>query len=137
MEAGTMSKTLNLVDALLARGRYLQTHGFLQHAAGVLRKLSDLPILPAQVAEETESRLAEIALDRGQLKQARRHLTAALMRQPEEARYHYLLAIAVEEDSDAAPERAERHYRRALALDPENAAYLVDFGLYLLDQGRI
>jgi Tfp pilus assembly protein PilF len=131
-----MSKTLNLVDGLLSRGRNLHRHGLLHDAAGVLRKLSAFRHLPADVAAETQSRLAEIMLEAAAYKQARRHLTAALAHQPEQAQYHYRMAVAVEEDPQAPSTRASRHYRRALALAPDNPVYLCDFGLHLLQIGK-
>jgi predicted Zn-dependent protease len=131
-----MSKTLNLVDGLLSRGQNLHRHGLFHQAAESLKKLSTFRLLPGPVAEETQKRLADLALERRQFKQARRHLAAALAHQPDEAEYHYLMAVAVEDDESADSKRAGRHYRRALALDPRNPVYLCDFGVYLLDQGQ-
>ena len=58
-----MSKMLNLVDCLLARGRFLQQLGRDQDALVVLQRLAGFRQLPPQVAEETQLRLAEIHWD--------------------------------------------------------------------------
>src|SRR5262245_10936674 len=116
-----MSTTLNLVDRLLARGRHFQEIGRDHDALQMLGKLAGFRELPAAVAEETQARLAEINLRRKRPRKARRHLTAALAHQPESARYHYLMARAVEADRRGDPERALEHYRRSLAINPDQA----------------
>ena len=57
-----MSMTLNLVDRLLARGRHFQQLGRDHDAIDTLGRLSQFASLPAEVAEETQARLAEINL---------------------------------------------------------------------------
>src|SRR5204862_7848836 len=74
-----MGKTLNLCDSLLTMGRELHERGRPAEAAGVLNRLAGFRGLPAPVAEETHARLAAIALQRHDYRQARRHLASALI----------------------------------------------------------
>jgi tetratricopeptide (TPR) repeat protein len=131
-----MSTTLNLVDRLLARGRHFQKLGRDHDALHVLGRLATFRELPQDIAEETEARLAEIHLRRGRPRKARRHLTAALAHQPDNARYHELMGRAVEADARADPERALEHYRRALELDPDQPECLRAAGLLAVRLGQ-
>lgn len=132
-----MSRKLNLVDCMLTRSRQLQTHGLGSQATTLLQKLSNFRDLPPDVAEESQYRLAELALERREYKQARRHLAVALAYQPEEASYHYLMAVAIEDDPDSDKARAGRRYRRAITLDPENPLYLADYGAHQFQAGAV
>ncbi|MBV9122342.1 MAG: hypothetical protein JO112_03140, partial [Planctomycetes bacterium] len=67
---------------------------------------------------------------------ARRHLTAVLSRQPENARYHALMAAILNEDPKADPHRAADHYRQSLRLQPHQPDCLSDFGLLALRLGQ-
>jgi Tfp pilus assembly protein PilF len=131
-----MMSTLNLVDRVLAMGRRYQEVGRHRDALTILTRLSRFRSLPAEAAEETQARLAEIYLKRRKYKQARRHLTAALRHQPDNARYHYLLATALQAEEGAELERARDHYRRALELDPGHVKCLADYGQLLLRLGQ-
>ncbi len=131
-----MMPTLNLVDRVLAMGRRYQDVGRHRDAVTVLTRLSRFRFLPAEVAEETQARLAEIHLKRRKYKHARRHLTAALRHQPDNARYHYLLATALQAEEGDDLQRAGEHYRRALELDPGHVKCLADYGLLLLRLGQ-
>jgi tetratricopeptide (TPR) repeat protein len=132
-----MSTTLNLADRLLAMGRNYHELGREHDALHVLRRLAGLQELRAEVAEETQSRLAEICLRCRQYKRARRHLTAALRHQPDSAHYHYLMATALEEDDAGDLERAAKHYRQALKLDPEHQESLAALGLLAVEMGQV
>ncbi|HWG43018.1 MAG TPA: tetratricopeptide repeat protein [Gemmataceae bacterium] len=131
-----MMPNLNLVDHVLALGRRYQEVGRHRDAVTVLTRLSRFRYLPAEAAEETQSRLAEIHLKRRKYKHARRHLTAALRHQPDNARYHYLLATALQAAEGDDLQRAEEHYRRALELDPGHIKCRADHGLLLLRLGQ-
>jgi tetratricopeptide (TPR) repeat protein len=131
-----MMTNLNLVEHILAMGRRYQEAGRLRDAVTVLARLSRFRYLPAEAAEETQSRLAEIYLKRRKYKQARRHLTAALRHQPDNAHYHYLLAAALHAEEGADLERAGEHYRRALERDPGHVKCLADYGRLLLHLGQ-
>src|SRR4051812_9819715 len=105
-----MATILNVFDHLLARGKRLQALGRNRDAGAVFTRLAGLRLLPGPVAEEAQLRLAELALKRRRFAQARRHLTAALRHQPDSARYHFLLATALQgEDGDL--DRAAEHFR--------------------------
>src|SRR5262245_37011245 len=120
MEAAPMSTTLNLLDVLLARGRNFASHGNGTEATRILERLASFRSLPPALAEETQSELADLAFARRDYKNARRHLSAALARSPENADYHYRMAVAIEEDAEVDDRRAGVYYRRALALEPAN-----------------
>jgi Tfp pilus assembly protein PilF len=127
-----MMPTLNLVEGVLAMGRRYQEVGRHRDAAAIFMRLSRFCDLPAEAAEEAQARLAEIYLKRRKYKQARRHLTAALRHQPDNARYHYLLATALCAEEEADLQRAGEHYRRALELDPGHVKCRADYGHLLL-----
>jgi Tfp pilus assembly protein PilF len=131
-----MSMKLNLVDRLLALGRNFQKQGRNYDARQILSRLSHLGELPAGVAEETQARLAEIHLKDNSFRRARKHLAAALSHRPDNARYHYLLANALENDIRGNSQRAADHYRRSLALDPKQPRCLGEFGLMALRLGQ-
>src|SRR5262249_12819596 len=131
-----MSMKLNLADCLLAMGRRFQELGRDYDARQVLGKLGNLRQLPAAVAEETQVRLAAMGLKNPRFHRARRHLTAALAHQPDNARYHYLLAGALNSDHRADPQRALEHYQRSLELDPKQPLCLGEYGLLALTLGK-
>jgi tetratricopeptide (TPR) repeat protein len=131
-----MSTTLNLVDYLLNRGRYFQQIGHQREALRTLSRLAGLRELPAPVAEETQYRLGELQLRRRQYPRARRHLTAALRYTPNNARYHFLLAQALDTDRDGDPARALDHYQTSLQLDRTQTDCLCGHGLLALRMGQ-
>jgi tetratricopeptide (TPR) repeat protein len=131
-----MSMTLNLTDRLLVMGRRLHKLGRNQDALHILNRLAGLRELPAEVAEETQVHLAEICLSRRKYRRARRHLTAALVHQPDNARYHYLMGTALASDDKADRQRAADHYRKSLQLDPNQPKCLSDFGSLALRLGQ-
>jgi tetratricopeptide (TPR) repeat protein len=131
-----MSRTLPFAARLLAMGRNLETLGQSHAACKLFRRLASFPELPAGLSEEAHTHLAELQLKWGQLKKARRGLTAALAQRPDNAHYHYLMARAVEDDDACAPERALAHYRRCTKLEPDDPVYWCDFGLCALGAGE-
>ncbi len=131
-----MSRTLNLVDRLLAQGRKYQQVGRPHEALHYLQRLAGLPELPPAVAEEAQVRLAELQLGRSRYRRARRHLKIALLYQPDSARYHYLMGTALSADEKADPRRAAEHYRKALELEPDQPACLRAYGLVALQVGQ-
>lgn len=130
-----MSMTLNLADRLLAMGRNFQAIGRDRDALQILGRLTGFRQIPADVNEEAQSRQAEILLREGRYVRARRHLTALLVQRPDNARYHYLMANALNNDTKADPQRAAEHYRQSLQLDPKQPLCLGEFGLLALRLG--
>jgi tetratricopeptide (TPR) repeat protein len=131
-----MSTTLNLADCVLSRGRTLQELGRHADALRLLSRLSSWRQLSADVAEEAQARLADICLRREHFAQARRHLAAVLAHRPDNARYHYQLARAIDSDEKGDVLAALKHYRRSLELDPDQPSCLSDFGLVALRVGK-
>jgi tetratricopeptide (TPR) repeat protein len=131
-----MSTMLNLADRLLAMGRNLQALGRDRDALHVLGKLAGFRQLPPEISEETQRRQAELLLQSGRYVRARRHLTALLVQRPDSARYHYLMATALNSDERADPQRAAEHYRKSLQLDPNQPDCLGEFGLLALRLGQ-
>jgi tetratricopeptide (TPR) repeat protein len=131
-----MSHTLNLIDHLLALGRRYQELGRLRDAVQVLSRLSAFRDLPGEAAEEAQARLAELHLKRRRYQLARRCLTAALTRRPDEARYHRLMATAVLAEDRGDLDRAADHYRRAVDLDGDDAVCLAEYGVLTVRLGR-
>ena len=132
-----MNTTLNLIDRLLAMGRKYQELGRHRDALTLLTRLSGFRELPADAAEETQARLGELHLKKRRYGRARRHLTAALGHRPDSARYHFLMATSWRADDRGNLGRAADHYRRALALDPAQVRCLCDYGLLLIQLGRV
>lgn len=131
-----MSRTLNLIDILLTTGRHLVTMGRFTEALEPLTKLSGFRSLPDHALEELQSLLADVHLQQHRYVEARRHLAAALTLKPLKAEYHYLMAIAIEEDERADWKRAEMYFARAVQIEADNPAYWVDFGSYLFKMGK-
>ncbi len=130
-----MSRTLNMVDHLLVRGRHLQSIGRRHDALRIFSQLSTIRELPENVAEEAHVALVDIHTRCHDHKRARRHLTVLLARQPENARYHFLMATAHDQDDEGNPQTACSHYRRSLELEPDQPDCLADFGLLALCVG--
>lgn len=131
-----VNATLNLVDHVLAAATRCQEQGRLREALRLLTQLAGFRTLPADAAERTQARLAELQLKRRKFKRARRHLAAALQHAPDEARYHYHMATALAHDSDGDLERAAEHYRRSLELDPTPVKCQYEYGLLQVRLGE-
>lgn len=131
-----VNATLNLVDHLLSAATRCQEQGRLREALRLLTQLAGFRELPADAAEQTQARLAELQLQRRKYKRARRHLAAALQHAPNEARYHYQMATALVHDRDGDLERAAAHYRRSLELDPEPVKCQYEYGLLQVRLGQ-
>ena len=108
-----MSRTLNLCEHLLARGRQFCTVGAFDRAQRIFTGLARLRDLPDDVAEETQSKLAEFLLRERKFAKARRHLAAALEYDNLNPIYHHLMAIALEDDPRGDRNLALKHYRRS------------------------
>jgi Tfp pilus assembly protein PilF len=131
-----MSRTLNLADRLLAMGRLFQEMGCTQDALRILNRLAGFRQLSPETAAEAHARLGQLHLRRRRYQLARRHLGAALVHQPHDASYHYLMATAFDQDENGDPQSAWSHYRQSLSLEPNQPNCLSDFGLLALCLGN-
>lgn len=131
-----MSGTLNLFDALLARASHYHQQGASHEALRVLRRLTSLRELPAEVAEQAQKMLGEIRLKARKFARARRHLAVALAYQPKRADYHFLMGEAVYAEQRGDLRAALRHFRRCVILEPQNARYLCEYGLVAIEVGK-
>ncbi|MFN4258431.1 MAG: tetratricopeptide repeat protein [Gemmataceae bacterium] len=131
-----MSMKLSFSAQLLARGKQCQEQGRWLDAQTILQQVTSFRGLSVDIAEEAHARLAEVLLELGRWKRARRHLRLALLYRPDCARYHYLLARILSSDALGDPDRALEHYRQALSLEPDNSTYLSEFGLLAIDLGE-
>jgi tetratricopeptide (TPR) repeat protein len=131
-----MSRTLNLVDRLLAQGRKLQRLGAIQAALRLFGRLTAIHNLPPRIACRVQQHLALIHLRRRHYAKARRHLAALLVHEPDNAAHHYHMARAAAADRRCAPGRALEHCRQAASLAPRNVSYLSTLGILAIRQGR-
>jgi tetratricopeptide (TPR) repeat protein len=131
-----MTTTLNLFDQVLAMGRRYQEAGRTREALRLFGRLASFRELPAEAAEETQVRLAELQLKRRKFARARRHLAAALTHQPESARLNHLMATATQADDRGDLDRAADYFRRAIELDPERVPCLAEGGLLAVRLGH-
>lgn len=133
-----MSKTLNLVDRLLAQGRTYQQHGCARQALDTLSCLAGFRVLPDGVSQEVRRRLAELYLERRRYRQACRCLAVLLRQHPDNAEYHRLMATALKAREGGHWERAAEHYARALELDGEaHPEWLAEAGMLDVRLGRL
>jgi Tfp pilus assembly protein PilF len=132
-----MSRTLNLCEHLLYQGRRFFHLGADQRALRTFSNLAHLRELPEDIAEETQYHLASLLIKQGEFARARRHLTAALVHDPSNAEYHYLMASAHDQDPKGSHRLSLKHYRRAVELDSENAFYHADAGLFAVSNGQV
>ncbi len=130
------SKTLPFAEHLLAIGRILDRMGQTHAAAHLMERVCRLEKLPSDVAEDAQVLLAELHLQRGEFKKARRCLSAALALASNEAHCHFLMGNAIEDDEDGNPQRALFHYRKCVKLEPENATYWCALGTLALRLGE-
>jgi tetratricopeptide (TPR) repeat protein len=129
------SKTLGFVDHLLSRGRFFQQLGRNHDALRLLSRLAGFRELPPAVAEEAQFRLGELQLRRKKPGRARRHLAAALRYAPDNPRYHFLIAQALDNDGNGDLARAADHYRTSLTLDDSQTDCLCAYGHLALRLG--
>jgi tetratricopeptide (TPR) repeat protein len=131
-----MDTTYNLVELLLARGRRCQEQGRLREAAQLLSRLAGFRELPGKVAEEVQSRLAEVQLKRRKYQRARRHSHAALAHDARNARYLHMMGAAFATGEGSDLERSIECYRKALEVEPEQLECLCECGLLEVREGQ-
>jgi tetratricopeptide (TPR) repeat protein len=131
-----MSRTLKLVDSLLARSEHLHDLGRLDDAKALLTRLAGFRNLAAAAEASAHARLGEICLQREEIARARSHLRAAVKLAPEFAPNHYLLALAWMA-GDKNLKQAHIHFSRALKLEADQPECHVEFGLLLIREKQI
>jgi tetratricopeptide (TPR) repeat protein len=131
-----MSTTLPFFDRLLDQARRYQDFGLDHRAATLLERLADFPELPAEIAEETQHRLAQVSAEAERYPRSRRHLAVAIVHGPTKAEYRADLARIVERDPACTDEEALDHFDKATELDPENPRYLCDYGSLAIRVGE-
>jgi Flp pilus assembly protein TadD len=82
--------------------------------------------------DEAAAVVAERCLRTGRYRSARRHLRAALRRNPADARCRYLLGRAHADDPHGCDRRAARHYRKAATLNASEPLYRAALGRALV-----
>jgi len=130
-----MSRTLKLIDHLLARARHLQQLGRTTDALDLLDRLEKIRDLPTQFLVDTQIQLADFCLRRRKYVRARRHLKAALKHEPANAHYHFLLATALSSGRNANPQDALKHFLLSLEIDPDQPKCLAACGALETRQG--
>jgi Tfp pilus assembly protein PilF len=130
-----MTRTLPFAHRLLEIGQKLERLGQAHAAVRLLSRVASLRDLPPKVAETAHLSLADLYLKCGHARKARRQLSAALAAEPDNARAHYVMAGAIEDDETCNPQRALKHYRRCARLEPDNPAYWSAYGLCALRNG--
>jgi tetratricopeptide (TPR) repeat protein len=123
-----MSKTLNLFDHSLLRGRRLGEAGRASDAARVFQHIGTSKIVPANIAGEALTRLGELQLQRGQIETARQTLSLAVKRDPSSAEARYYLGMALLAGDDADLSKALESLTFAVALNPEQARFYAELG---------
>jgi Flp pilus assembly protein TadD len=136
MEATAMSKTLKIVDHLLARGKNQLAMGRHRDALATLEHVTRLPQVGRETLLESNLLQGEIHLQQNNHLEARRHFRVTLTYDYTNARFHYLMAQAHELDLEKGdPVEAGRHYRESLRIDNQQPECLSDFGMFALSQG--
>lgn len=132
-----MSQLLNLADRLLAMA---QTHLHAANFAQTVKLLQPLlrsDSLPATTRRAVLEALGEAHQGLKNLRQARRHLYAALLAAPDAPELHRRLGQLHEDDDQTGDlRRAVRHYRKAAELAPDEADYQRALGRVLCLQGK-
>jgi len=134
MEA-TMSRTLNFIEHILARGRRLHSLGQFRSAARTLKWLGTFENLPSRAREEVHAEMAQLRLAQQHYAKVRRHLAVLLTQHPENAGFLYEMARAHDLDKEGDPAAALQYYRLSLESDPEQPRCLCDFGLLAIAVG--
>src|SRR4051794_34853932 len=126
-----MNTTLNLAESLLAMGRELQEQGRTRDARLLFARLIKFRDLATHIAEEAQTRLAELYLYDKQYKKARRHLAILMCMRPSTGRYFHLFAYALHRDPKGDPHRAAKYYQQALDMEPTKSRWWANYGKLL------
>jgi tetratricopeptide (TPR) repeat protein len=123
-----MKPSYDLLRGILDQAKTLRERRQDGEAYRKLRQLLAFGEVPAEVREEAHVAVADLLMDAGKYRKARRSLVAALAIAPHKAETHFLMALAIDEDTDADPARAMAHLKVAVKANPEQPAYWIALG---------
>jgi len=133
-----MSAKLNLSGHLLDQGRRLAAQGRHADALRLFQRLACAEQhLRSRYYEKVQVDIARLHWAEGKHRTARRRAQIALACNAHNPEYHHLLAQLHDDDENGDPALAAEHFRHAILLNPENALYYRDFGLFLLSAGTV
>ena len=118
----------DLLRGILDQARSLRERSQDGEAYRKLRQLLAFAEMPAEIREEAHLALADLLMDLGRYRKARRCLVAALAISPHKADTHFMMALAIDEDIDADPTRAMSHLKFAVKANPDQPAYWIVLG---------
>lgn len=125
-----MAAALSFVDSLWSRCCILMESGQPGQARALLKRLLQLDI-PPSIRSEAALMLADLLRHQGEYVSARRHLSAALAGDPEDAALHHMLGYLHDEDDEGSESGALRHLRQAVKLAPDSSECHRALGEYL------
>jgi tetratricopeptide (TPR) repeat protein len=131
-----MDRVISLVERILVRGQKLIHFGKLGEGKKLLLNLLSFGDVPTEKRREAHGLLADLYLEAGLFKKARRHLTAAITLNPLGAEGYFELAQAIERDPEAKQGRAWKLLRKATRLKPDQPRYWVALGQLSLRLNR-
>lgn len=123
-----MSTMLTLIHAGWDSVRSSVAQGRRSEAIGLMRRLLARPDVPTPVATAAHRLLGELFMDVENYTDARRHLRAAAVLEPTDARTLYLWGLAHAQDPQGCDRRAAVIFHRASRLDPSRVQYRAAFG---------
>ena len=126
-----MAAALSFVDGLWTRCTTLFESGQHAKAKPLLQRLLHLE-LPQAIRAEAALMLADLLRLQGEYQSARRHVSAALVGDPQDASLHHMLGYLHYEDDEAGDEtHALKHLRQAVKLAPDSGECHRALGDYL------
>ncbi len=125
-----MAMALRLVDGLWSRCNNLLDRGQVSQASHLLKRLLQLEI-PQEIRAEASMTLAGLCRQSGDYLNARKHVSAALVGDPEDPSLHHMLGYLHDEDEEGSESRALTHLRKAVKLAPDSSECHRALGEYL------
>lgn len=116
-----MATALSFVDGLWSRCCTLVESGQQSKARLLLNRLLQLD-LPQSIRSEAALMLADLLRYQGEYQMARRHVSAALVGDPQDPSLHHMLGYLHDEDEETGNEsRALTHLKAAVKLAPDSS----------------
>jgi tetratricopeptide (TPR) repeat protein len=123
-----MSKMLTMNHAEWTSIRESVALGRRTEALARIERLLARPDVSRPVAANAHRLAGELLTDAERFAEARRHLRAAAVSEPNHSLTHYLWGLAQERDPQGCDRRAAKRFRKACRLEPKNALYRAAFG---------